>query len=98
MAVRRSHSRWLALVVLAWMIGTTGARDLLHNHSGFAERPDCPACRLDRTAGVTTSVTMAVVAIPVLVPLGVVPDLYAAGSVSGQDALEPPPRSPPLPL
>lgn len=98
MAVRRTHARWLALFVLVWIIGVTGARDLLHTHSGLAERPDCPACRLDRTAGVTTSITLAVLAIPVLVPVGVVPDLRAADFVSGHYALEPPPRSPPLPL
>jgi hypothetical protein len=40
----------------------------------------------------------AVLAVPLLVPVGVVHDLYVTGFVSGHYALEPPPRSPPLPL
>lgn len=98
MTARRKNARWLALAVIIWIIGIAGVRDLLHNHSGLSDRPDCPACRLDRTTGVTTSVTAAVVAIPDLRPVGVVPAARSLDFVSGAYALEPPPRSPPLPL
>jgi hypothetical protein len=98
MTLRRTRARWLALAMIIWIIGVTGARDLLHNHSGLSDRPDCPACRLDRTTGVTTPGMHAVLAVPLLVPVGVVHDLYVTGFVSGHYALEPPPRSPPLPL
>ena len=90
--------RVLVLVVLVWVFGLAGARDLLHNHSGLAERSDCPACRLERAVGVTTSVMAGVMAIPELPPLGVVPDPHTTDFVSGSFVLEPPPRSPPLPL
>jgi len=90
--------RVLVLLVLVWVIGLTGARDLLHNHSGLTERPDCPACRLDRATGVTAPSTAALLATPELLPLGAVPDLYKADITSDCFSLEPPPRSPPLPV
>ncbi|MFO7694719.1 MAG: hypothetical protein R6V57_16675 [Vicinamibacterales bacterium] len=98
MMTRGLPLRVLVLIVLAWAVWLTGARDLLHNHSGLAERPDCPACRLDRTAGVTTSITSAIVAVPDLQPVGVVPESCSTDFVSGAFSLEPPPRSPPFPL
>jgi len=98
MARRSVPFRVLAVVVFVWVFGLAGARDQLHNHSGMTERPDCPACRLDGTVGVTGSTTAALVAIPDLRPLGVVCDARSAGVPSGAFALEPPPRSPPLPL
>jgi hypothetical protein len=93
MTRRTLPSRIVVVVVLAWVIGLTGARDSLHNHSGLTERPDCPACRLERAVGVTTSVTAAL-AITALMPVGAVPDSHTADFVSGHYALEPPPRSP----
>jgi len=97
MMTRGLPLRVLVLIVLAWAVWLTGARDLLHNHSGLEERPDCPACRLDRTAGVTTPSTGAVIAVPDLQPVGVVFESCSIDFVSGAFSLEPPPRSPPLP-
>lgn len=98
MARRTLPFRVLAVVVFLWVVGLTGARDLLHNHSGFVERPDCPACRLDGTAGVVTPLLGLMAAIPDLRPVGAVPVCPRSSFVSSAAALEPPPRSPPLPL
>jgi hypothetical protein len=96
--MRRSRTTCaLAIAIVLSFAGLTAARDWLHNHSGLAERPDCPACQVQRATGVTTPITAALMAIPVLIALGVVPALPAAGVVSGLYSLEPPPRSPPFP-
>lgn len=96
MARRARPFRVLAVIVLLWVAGLTGARDLLHNHSGLAERQDCPACRLDGTAGVATPFLGVMAAIPDLRPVGIVPARPLSPFVSSASDLEPPPRSPPF--
>jgi hypothetical protein len=90
--------RVLVLFVLVSVTALTAARDFLHNHDGLGQRSECPACRIDRALGEASTVTAAVVATPVLVPLGVVSTVCLAGHAAGTAALEPPPRSPPSQL
>ena len=87
--------RVLVLIVLVSVTALTAARDFLHNHEGLGQRADCPACRIDRATGETTTVTAATVAVPFLISLGLVQDVCLAGHAAGSSALEPPPRSPP---
>lgn len=89
--------RVLALVVLAWVVWLTGARDLLHSHASLTGQRECPACRVERTVGVMASTAAALVEIPVLVPLGLVADLRAVDYTAGDVPLDTPPRGPPLP-
>ena len=79
------------------MLGIWGARDLLHTHRDLSARHDCPACRVERTAGVTSTTAATLVVLPTRVVLEVLPDLHAAGRLSQGAQLEPPARSPPLP-
>ncbi|MDO8834781.1 MAG: hypothetical protein Q7V01_04260 [Vicinamibacterales bacterium] len=88
--------RAFVLVLLAWLVGLTGARDFLHNHGGLTERPDCPACRVAGATGVTTSTPAALSASPELVAVGIVPNPRTLDYVSGFVCLDPPPRSPPV--
>ena len=90
--------RVIVLVLLAWLVGLTGARDFLHNHGGLTDQPDCPACRVERATGVITPTPAALMASPELVAVGIVPNPRTLDYVSGFVCLDPSPRSPPVSL
>ncbi len=87
--------RVLVLVAAVWLLGLTSGRGWLHNHSGLAEREDCPACRVEKTAGVAASAPPALPSMPTMRPAGIVPDAALGPALVVGFALEPPPRSPP---
>jgi len=88
--------RLFVLGVLVWLAGVTSARDLLHTHSIFAERQDCPACRFERASGTTPATSAVVVAALAPVVVGPAPAPRDAEFRSSESSNELQTRGPPF--
>lgn len=88
--------RALIVAVLVWLTSLTAVRDLLHNHQGLEERPNCPACRVERATSSTIQAVATLVCLPTLEVTGPVVVVIGPVYLSDGVSLEPPPRSPPV--
>jgi hypothetical protein len=95
MMTRSRANRLLVLAVLAWLIGVTAGRDVLHNHAACEECRDCPACFIECSPGITAATSALIAATFTLVVVGPAPGLLGVALTADDLSYQLPPRSPP---
>lgn len=95
MMTRSRAHRLLVLAVLAWLIGVTAGRDVLHNHAACEECRNCPACLSECSPGITAATSALIVATITLVVVGPAPNLPSVALTADELSYQLPPRSPP---